>query len=279
MAGQLSLDIGGLAATLEWGPDLGEIRVPEAYRPFVVPGAGGMPIRLNTAGPRPEPGLAAFDNTPIWALHRSPGGRRFEIFPEYPTLRRTLVVDDALRQAQLTFRASDCDPFTGPALELITILRLAQRRGLILHGCGVERNGRGTAFVGVSGAGKSTLSRLWAAVDGVRILSDDRLIVRTEADGLRLYGSPWHGDAQFAAAGGVPLDRIFFIRHGTGNERTPLRPALVVRELMCCSFPPYWDPDGMRAGLESMVELSALPCEVLDFVPDPTVIDFLLEAA
>jgi hypothetical protein len=278
--GRLGLDIAGIPLALSWGDDVGSVDVPTPYRPFLAAEPGGLPVDLSTEDVRENMDPPAFDNRPIWSLHRQASGSRFDIFTSYPELRRSLTLDHGLGKAQLAFQASDHDPFIGPTLELITILRLARVGGVILHGCGIEQHGRGTAFIGVSGAGKSTLSRLWANVEGARILSDDRVIVRREAGGFRLYGSPWHGDAQFAAPGGVPLERMFFIRHGTENVRTPLRPSLSVRELLCCSFPPFWDAAGMQAALGLLVDLAtAVPCEELHIVPDPAVIDFLQGSA
>jgi hypothetical protein len=280
MSGRLGLNIADLPITIRWGGDFEPVAVPIAYRPFLSSGAGGLPLDLVSAGSCGDAGDPSFDNTPIWSLHRQPDGCRFELFATYPELRRSLFLDHPLEQAQLTFLAADRNPFVGPALELITILRLVRQEGIVLHGCGIEHGGRGTAFIGVSGAGKSTLSRLWAEVEGIRILSDDRVIVRREAGGFRLYGSPWHGDAQFAAAGGVPLERMYFIRHGVRNGCSPMRPAPTVRELLCCSFPPFWDSAGMQASLGLLADLAAaVPCEELHFIPGPDVIDLLMGGA
>jgi hypothetical protein len=277
---RLRLDIAGLPIVLQWADGFEPVTVPAAYRPFLAEGWGGLPLALSPAPTGDGPGRMTFDNTPIWSLHRAENRNRFEIFPGYPDLRRSLEVDGGLEQARLTFLAADRDPFVGPAFELITILRLARQRGLILHGCGIALDGRGTAFIGVSGAGKSTLSRLWATVDGVRILSDDRVIVRGGPEGFRLYGSPWHGDACFAAPGSVPLDRIVFIRHGENDRLTPMRPAASVRELLCCAFPPFWDPAGVDAALAVLHDLAtAVPCDELYFRPTPAVIDFIRAAA
>ena len=66
---------------------------------------------------------------------------------------------------------------------------LAQRDRFVLHGAGVAR--RGTAFValGGSGAGKSTLA-VAAAETGWSVLSDDMVVVRSEAGRLDVAGVP-----------------------------------------------------------------------------------------
>jgi hypothetical protein len=157
------------------------------------------------------------------------------------------------------------------------ITHLARRDGVILHGCGISSDGRGVVFAGESGAGKSTLSRLWAQKEGIEILSDDRVIVRRQNGSFRLYGTPWHGDEAFAAPGGVDLSRIYFIRHGQGNHIRKLSPAGAVREMLKCSFPPLWDAGGMAAALELFHTVAvSVPCAELAFVPDSSVVDFVM---
>jgi serine kinase of HPr protein (carbohydrate metabolism regulator) len=95
-------------------------------------------------------------------------------------------------------------------MELLMVNYLAQERGVIIHGCGIEKNGKGILFVGESGAGKSTLAKLWDQEDGVDVLSDDRIIVRKKGEQFWMYGTPWHGDAKFASPETVRLERILF---------------------------------------------------------------------
>ena len=207
-------------------------------------------------------------------------GSSFHLFDSYPELKRTLFIPDEGGSARLSFHAADRDPFVGPSLELLMITHLARRDGVILHGCGISSDGRGVVFAGESGAGKSTLSRLWAQKEGIEILSDDRVIVRRQNGSFRLYGTPWHGDEAFAAPGGVELSRIFFIRHGQGNDIRKLSAAGAVREMLKCSFPPLWDAGGMAAALELFHTVAvSVPCAELAFVPDHTAMDFVLDRA
>ena len=280
MPGQICLDIADLTLALGWGDDLAPVEVPAAYRPFLSAATAGMPLGLAAATEPGDVGAVVFDNAPIWSLHQQDDGLRFSIFDTYPELRRTLFLSHGLDHARLTFLATNQDPFVGPTIELITILRLARAAGVILHGCGIDLGGRGVAFIGESGAGKSTLSRLWASVEGARILSDDRVIVRREAGGFRLYGSPWHGDAHFAAPGGVPLERLYFIRHGDSNRFQALPADASVRALLRCSFPPFWDPDGISVSLDLFAELvAAVPCTEMRFLPDAAVVELLRRPA
>jgi hypothetical protein len=255
----------------------GRLDLPAAYRPFSSSHHPDIRLDLVTGTNAPNIGVKVFDSPPIWSLVRSSEGSCFRIYESYPDLRRTLLIPDDGGSAQLIFQGGDRDPFAGPALELLMITHLALGRGAILHGCGISIDGRGVVFAGESGAGKSTLSRLWAQQAGIEILSDDRVIVRRQNRSFYLYGTPWHGEAAFAAPGGVPLSQIFFIRHGPGNEARKLSGAGAVREMLKCSFPPLWDAGGMAAALELFHGMAtSVPCSELTFLPDSSVIDVVM---
>ena len=54
----------------------------------------------------------------------------------------------------------------------------------------------------------------------MRVLSDERIILREEDGEIWMYGTPWHGDGHIAEPGRARLDRVFFLRHGPRNALT-----------------------------------------------------------
>lgn len=167
-------------------------------------------------------------------------------------------------------------PLGYPLVELLVLNALSKGKGVMFHACGVNDHGKGYIFTGRSGAGKSTLAQLWAAADGVSVLSDERVIVRQHDGRFWVYGTPWYGDAKIASPEAVPLERIFVIDHAPENQATPLKPGAAASELFARSFPTFWDADGLAFTLEFLGQMSqALPCYALDFVPDAKVIDFV----
>jgi len=165
-------------------------------------------------------------------------------------------------------------------------------RGVELHGCGLLRDdGASFLFVGHSGAGKSTTAQLWTRHMPVEVLSDDRIIVRPSA-GLSdpvggqqcpphtyvMYGTPWHGEAAFAAPRHAPLQRIFLLEHGTGNGIVRLSRSAAAGELLARSFVPFYLPrfvDPVLALLEDLVE--SVPCYRFHFVPDRSAVERIHE--
>lgn len=265
----LGVEIGGVGAG-------GAARLPSGYRPFLDSGPKDLELVLGAEDRRPEGAAPAFQCPPIWTLHRTFSASVFSIYPGYPELRATLAIPAAGDAARLDLAGADAEPFRGPAMELLMISRLAAREGAVLHACGVDAGGRGILFAGESGAGKSTLSRLWALKPGIVLLSDDRVIVRRQNGRFVLHGTPWHGEARFGAPGGVPLEQVYFIRHGKRNAVKRSRPAASVAALLKRSFPPFWSADGMAAALDLFTRLAAeVPCAELFFVPDESAVEYI----
>jgi hypothetical protein len=267
-----------LVSIIGYPQDPGQ-KIPEAYLPFESQGKADLSIRFLRGEPEIRDGQKLFESLHIWSLYSSNGTRIIKIYEEMPGLERILVLPSELNSADLYFPFSTdtaVDPFSGPTLELLMINYLALGRGVILHGCGIEKEGEGILFIGESGAGKSTMANLWNADEGIEILSDDRIIVRKSGGDFRIYGTPWHGEAQFVSPRGVNLKKMFFLRHAEQNEILALNGVESVQQLLKCSFPPFWDAKGMNFALDLFSELAtAVPCYELDFKPDKSVIDFI----
>jgi hypothetical protein len=178
----------------------------------------------------------------------------------------------------------------------------------------VRANGMGNLFVGHSGAGKSTTTGLWTALEDVEVLSDDRIIVRRDEGpdietpreatsaagkhevlrlrdcsasrsnhfaqddkaitGMRMYGTPWHGEAMYASPGSAPLARIFILEHGHGNVLTRLSPSQAVAELFARSFVPFHRHEYVDSALDFLQELvGAVPCYHYAFEPTEAAVE------
>lgn len=258
------------------------------------------------------PGGKIFDSGSIWQLSVEEDGYRFDF--EVPFLGsrpyRRLLIDFNFTQGTLQM-SRECfavvpyqpDPLEYPLDELLVMHRLTQEKAIELHGSGIVRsNGEGNLFLGHSGAGKSTTTRLWTAVEGVEVLSDDRIIVRRDEAGkkagiprlrdrsalpngrsagddngktrMRMYGTPWHGEAMFASPNSAPLTRIFVLEHGFGNVITALSPSHAVAELFARSFVPFHRHEYVDSALEFLQELvNAVPVYRYAFEPDQRAVE------
>jgi hypothetical protein len=208
------------------------------------------------------------------------------------------------------------EPFDYPLDELLIMHRLTREKAIELHGCGIVRaDGIGNLFIGHSGAGKSTTTRLWTEREDVEILSDDRIIVRRDGgsaetprqgidaarqhgvlrlrdrsavptghfaqddkiSGMRMYGTPWHGEAMYASPNSAPLARIFILEHGYGNRLTLLSPSQAVAELFSRSFVPFHRHEYVDSALQFLEEVAgAVPVYRFAFEPDQRAVDAVL---
>jgi hypothetical protein len=168
-------------------------------------------------------------------------------------------------------------PLEYPLDELLMVHLLSQGRGVEVHGCGVlDARGRAFVFAGQSGAGKSTIARLWAARAGVTVLSDERVVVRTDADRLMVYGTPWHGDALLASPARGELTGLFFLHHAAEHAAARTSGPLAVAQLMSCAFLPFYDREAAAHTLTAADRIvSATRCFDLRFAPDSSVIDLI----
>jgi hypothetical protein len=279
MSKELKITIGDVSISIEGDAQISDWEIAPAYLPFIAPGGTDISLRLHQGVPDTMAGEKVFDCPPIWTLYRQNGASVIKIFQELSDLERTLVLSSHLEKADLYFADKSgpfLDPFYGPTMELLMVNYLAQGRGVIIHSCGIASNGGGILFVGESGAGKSTLARMWDQENGFDVLSDDRTIVRKKGDQFWMYGTPWHGDAKFGSPRGVRLERIFFLRHGQKNSIKEIKGIDPVSQLLTCSFPPYWDPQGMAFTLEEFTDLTAhIPCQELAFKPEKSALDLV----
>jgi hypothetical protein len=234
------------------------------------------------------PGGALFDSGSVWQLHER--GDAFEF--EFSTSSlggdpyKRFVIDKKFRSARLqlsetAFADRAADPLDYPLDELLIMHRLTQEKAIELHGCGIVRaNGWGNLFVGHSGAGKSTTTRLWTEREAVDVLSDDRIIVRRDEGStapVRMYGTPWHGEAMYASPASAPLARILILEHGYGNVLRPLAPSEAVAELFARSFVPFHRHEYVDSALMFLEELvEAVPVYMYAFEPDQRAVDAIL---
>ena len=169
------------------------------------------------------------------------------------------------------------DPLEYPLDELLTIHLLSQGKGVEIHACALlDAAGRAYVFAGQSGAGKSTLARLWAGVPGITMLSDERVVLRTDRHAVTVYGTPWHGDAMLVSPRSGELGGVFFLHHATSPAVVPRRGALAGASLLACAFLPFHSQDAVGNTIAAVERAtSTVPCHELWFAPDASVIDVL----
>ncbi|MBA4323280.1 MAG: hypothetical protein C0408_10740, partial [Odoribacter sp.] len=131
------------------------------------------------------------------------------------------------------------DPLEYPLDGLILYYLTVIHGDIMIHASGVDHAGHGYLFSGVSGKGKSTMAGLWNSA-GVRVIHDDRLIVRKFAGAWKMFNTPVYNDDVPRES---PLSRIFLIEHGTENKFIPVKGASAVSLVLANCIQHSWNPE------------------------------------
>jgi len=232
-------------------------------------------------------GEPRFDSGALWCAFSRPDGLTFDFVSDLLGSEpyKRLVVNETFSSGELLLSKKLLAPYAPifpleyPTDELLITNYLATRGlGVEVHGCGlIDSAAGGQLFLGHSGAGKSTTTRIWQSLRNPLILSDDRIILRLESGKLRMYGTPWHGEAAFAEQGNATLKRIFILQHGAKNRIHLLPKAQAVGEVFARSFPPFHSARGLDGALEFISRtLDVVPCYQFQFVPDESAVEAVL---
>lgn len=274
-------------------PDLRLVAEP-AHVPFLTEAAGedcadvvlGPSSGRATARVR---GRTLFDTGSVWRLEEVGENRlltfRSPIFGRNPYLAvefdreytrgrgETLVGGPILAAGEL-------HPFVYPFDEVVFLARLSRGRGVLVHACGLVIEGRGFLFLGTSGAGKSTTARLWKERGGVTILSDDRIVIRPDGDGFRIFGTPWHGEAGWETPASARLESVFILEQAARNQIVDLSQAQAVAQMMVRAFPAMWDQQGLEFAVRFLSDMAArVPVSKLQFLPETSAVEYVLASS
>lgn len=233
-----------------------------------------------------SPGRLVFDSGCTWRLYEHEDRQAYRLFaPQFgpvPYQEVWIEPDGATGTVYVNPQAyppqQPVDVLGFPLDELLFLRLLAAEGGAELHACGVVTpSGQGLLFAGQSGDGKTTTARLWAALPGVEVLSDDRIVVRCEAGRWWMYGTPWHGEAELASTARAPLTAVFLLAHGASNRLEPLSQAQAVSMLLARSFVALHDANAIGATVEALAGLvGARGGQRFSFAPRPDAVQTIL---
>jgi hypothetical protein len=136
-----------------------------------------------------------------------------------------------------------------------------------------------TPFEAGGGAGAYGVLRLRdsSASRSNHFAQDDKVARDGSVGAIRMYGTPWHGEAMFASPGSAPLERMFILEHGRGNVLTRLSKSQAVAELFARAFVPFHRHEYVESAMAFLEEVvETVPCYHFAFEPDQRAVETIL---
>lgn len=168
---------------------------------------------------------------------------------------------------------NSADPLEYPLDGLILYYLTVINGDILLHASGVNYKGKGYIFSGVSGNGKTTMAMIWDKA-GAKVIHDDRLAIRADGENFKLYNTPVYDndEPRFSR-----LNSIYIIDHGKVNRSVQVAGASAISLIMANCIQHNWDPLIIAGLLRTVSGLcSTIPVYELEFVPDESIIEYIL---
>jgi len=280
---EFTFGIGGIGLSFLFDQNLSEFGVEDIDYEFITDIRPETKLRVHkNSFPEMSMGKKIFDSGSTWSFYHNRGKYVLQdssfdsdslpnqlVILESDLKSGDIYIDDKFNQNLFP------DPLGYPLNQVLMIILLSRCKGVMLHACGIDDSGYGYLFLGNSGHGKSTIARLWSEYQAT-VLNDDRIIVREKNGELLMYGTPWPGDFKEVSSKGLPIRKLFFLRHGEKNSAIPKNSAEAVSMLLTRCFPPIWDRKGMEYTMDLCHHIvNRIPCYEFRFEPDRKIVDFV----
>lgn len=98
---------------------------------------------------------------------------------------------------------------------------IIKHNAMLVHSSAILFNNNAYLFSAKSGVGKSTHTKLWQKAfgsDKIKIINDDKPVVRIKDDKCIAYGTPFDGGSGIANNLSAPLRAIVFLERGEENS-------------------------------------------------------------
>ena len=150
----------------------------------------------------------------------------FVVEPSYENLQRIQASCDQMNEAAGFPRRQRMEKYLeNSAIHAMPAEKLTEFDMLLLHGSALCMDGEAIIFTASSGTGKSTHSRLWREMfgDRVRMINDDKPLLKIGEKNVLVFGSPWDGKHHLSRNTSAPLKAIVKLERAEANHIEPIK--------------------------------------------------------
>lgn len=206
-------------------------------------------------------------------------------FPKEHAQAVIKLTDELIRRERLL--AAESERCSREMLALLSLHRAVAERlpdfnALALHASALELNGEGVLMLGKSGAGKSTHALLWRERFGgaVRMINDDKPLLRMENGAFYVYGSPWKGKHALGSSGNAPIRAAIFVQKAEKNAIRALTDAEYWQLMASQAFMPIAADAALNTlSLLDRLKNSGVKLLMLDCLPEISAAETAYRAA
>lgn len=111
--------------------------------------------------------------------------------------------------------------------------KIIKYNAMLIHSSAIVYNGKAYLFAADSGVGKSTHTSLWRKAFGndVKMINDDKPVVRIIDGKAIVYGTPFDGGSGIANNLSAPLGAVVFIERGESNSIRNAQTPEIIKKL------------------------------------------------
>lgn len=170
-----------------------------------------------------------------------------------------------VRKEDIAREQTDGGLWPAPYLESLAVYRaicerLVARDVVLFHCSALAYRQRGYLFAAPNGTGKSTHTRLWREVlgDAVRMINDDKPLLKVTAEGVTVHGTPFAGKEGLQENSSAPVAGIILLHQAEANCIRRLSSQEAYPMLLNQTYRPK-DGAGLMKTLELVQHLSEVP--------------------
>lgn len=172
------------------------------------------------------------------------------------------------------------NPLTFALQFLINHYLISNKKGILMHASAIRDSRGGLVFMGKSGSGKTTILRFTNLISNkIKILNDERILIKKIDNKFKVYHNPWHGNRFQAPVNhtqGVDLKSLYLIRQSRKNKITRLRPAEAIEGIIKNTFISFNSQESRNFVISLSQELAnSIPCYLLEFKQDHSFLKLL----